>query len=208
MKGRTVAFLFLVAMVSVMPLSADILYSGPENIVLQAAPNATLAAAVQLAGIPASWDTLSFVIGVGAGGITVFPGAEVDLASTANIFPQISRFNFGDSYPSNPLFGSGGLILFGSGFAGDGDFYSATEFGTFGGGPNYSGWIHLNIQGSTSLAPKLTIIDWAYSNIVGDRISMGAVSESTIPEPSTLWSTVLVLVLAVLGKLIWRRSPS
>jgi hypothetical protein len=47
------------------------------------------------------------------------------------------------------------------------------RFGTFGGGPALSGWIHLSIQGSATSAPTITVIDWGYSDVVGQTITMG-----------------------------------
>ncbi len=193
---RSNAFVLLIAIGSIMPASADIIYSGIQDIVIQSGTQT-----IELAGVDASWDTISLVTGADGGGITIFPGAEVALASSATDFPDVTRFNFGDPFPSDPIYGSGGKIIYGPPpHPGDGDFYSAMLFGTFGGGPMYSGWIQLDVQNTGSPAASITVVDWAYSNVVGQTISMGEV-----PEPLSL-ACALFLMLSVLVGSAWRRT--
>jgi hypothetical protein len=171
-----------------------VIYSGPENIVIQGAPNSVVSGAIILAGVPSPWDTLEFgisTVGIGGGSNDVFAGANVALASTPGSFPVISRLNYGDLYPSNPAFASGSMILWGFGNGlGDGDFYSAIQFEDFGNGPVYSGWVHLNLKDTATSSPRITVVDWAYSDVVGGPISMGQV-----PEPATLFTVGLALTL-------------
>ena len=197
------AILFLGAFAWVGPASADVIYSGIQNIVFQAAPGMSATTTIVLAGDPASWDTLFLVTGPSSGGISVIGAAEVALASTPSDFPYITRLNFGDPFLSNPMFGSGGKILFGpaSGF-GDGEFYTQSLFGTFAGAA-YPGWVHFNIQDAASDAPSITVIDWAYSDVGGDRLLMGG-TVSAVPEPSALPS-ISVTILCIFGVACRRR---
>jgi hypothetical protein len=178
------------------PVFGTIIYSGPQNLLLQGVPNTSQSLTINLAGNLAGWDTLQLSIGANSiasvGTNDIFAGAGVALASTASGFPAVTEFNLGDPYPSSPLFGSGSEVLWGNGIAGgftDGAGYAATRFGTQGGGPAFSGWIHLRIQNSALPTASLTVIDWAYSDQVGQAISMGQ-----IPEPSTLSLLVFGLI--------------
>jgi len=123
----------------------------------------------------------------------------VSLASDAAIFPRVTRFNYGDAYPSNPLFVSGSGILWGFGFGpADGDFYSAMMLGTFSTGPGYVGWMHMLVENSATFNPTITVIDWAYSNQVGESIFMG---QTPAPEPSSivLFGSALLALAAAAG---------
>ena len=159
---------------------------------------------IPLAGVSAGWDTLQLGIsasGIGGGTNDIYAGAEVALASATGSFPVITRLNYGDPYPSSPVFGSGSEVLWGFGFGlGDGDFYTASEFGTFGGGPALLGWVHLSVENSSSIA-KITVIDWAYSDVAGETVAMGQ-----IPEPATLLMVASALAIGFLLRFVQHRS--
>jgi hypothetical protein len=175
--------------------SADVIYSGTQDIVIQGTIET-----IELAGVNASWDNISLGGDV-FGGNNIIPNAGVALAYSAGPFAATIRLNFGDPFPSGAIFPSGTEIISGSPpYAGDGDFYAAMLFGTFGGGPMYSVWIQLDMQNNGTPAANLTVVDWAYSNVVGETISMGAV-----PEPSSL-GYGLRLTLCMLAGSRWRRS--
>jgi hypothetical protein len=166
------------------PAFGSIIYSGPENLVLQGVPGTIQSLTIHLAGDPGSWDTLQLTI-AGADTNDIFPGAGVALASPAATFPAVTEFADGDPYPSNPVFGSGSEFLWSPFITGgftDGSIYAADLLGTQGGGPAYSGWIRLDIQNVALPTATITVLDWAYSKVVGQTISIGQVA----PEPSTL----------------------
>jgi hypothetical protein len=89
-----------------------------------------------------------------------------------------------------------------TGFAGF-RFYT----GTAGGMPLYHyGWIRVRWDDSVVLRYKdfaqfLTVIDWAYNNIVGQPIHVG--DTQSVPEPSTL--VLALLAAGVTGVQAWRR---
>jgi len=182
--------LLLVLCVGGTPAFANTIYSGLRNISLHGAPDTIVDFDLDLADDPGSWDTIRLdiaTIGMGGGANTVFDGAEVALASSSGSFPVITRLNNGDPFPSDPMFGSGSLILWGFGHgAADGDFFAAMEFGTFGGSPMYFGWIHLSVSNSFTSSPIITVIDWAYSDQPGQTITMGQSTPTPVPEPSTM----------------------
>jgi len=64
----------------------------------------------------------------------------------------------------------------------------------------YSGWIQLDVQNTGLSSASITVVDWAYSNVVGQTISMGEV-----PEPSSL-AYALFLLLSMLVRLAWLRA--
>ncbi len=168
-------------------VGADVIYSGLQNIVLEGVPGTQQTLSVNVAGGSTSWDRMQLsVSGTGQGGGTndIGAGAEVALASSAAIFPRITRFDYGEPFPVDPIFGSGSEILWGFGYGpADGSFYAAMMLGTFGTGPEYVGWIQLLVENSSTLSARITVIDWAYSNQVGEAIAMGQVAVS---EPSSL----------------------
>jgi len=189
-----------VNVVSVGSVSPAIIYSGPQNLSVQGVLNATQILSIDLAGDIGSSDNLQLSItSVSLGSVganDVVPGAEVALLSAPSDFPLVERLDFGDPFPSSFIVGSGSKILWQSSPPGGldiGEFkdvtgYAAMVFGTFGGGPQYSGWIHLSVEGYSLLMDplaKLTVIDWAYSDVVGERISMGQIIELPVPVPST-----------------------
>jgi len=178
------------ALASAGPARGNIIYSGLQNVVLQN-QNTTL----DLAGSPGTWDNLQLSIEGAAGGSNdIHAGAEVALASSSSSFPLVTRLGLGDPYPSSPLFGSGSEILWGFGTGpADGEFFAATKFATFGTGPAYLGWIHFNVQNSATSNASLTVIDWAYSDVAGQTLAMGAV-----PEPSYSLLIGLMLLLVIL----------
>jgi hypothetical protein len=187
---RSKAIVLLLATGLAVPGSADIIYSGIQDIVIQGGTQT-----IELAGVNASWDTISLGSSVLGGGDNIIPSAEVALASDAADFPDVTRFNFGDPFPTSPIFGSGTEIISGPPpYPGDGDFYSAMLFGTFKGGPMYTGWIQLDVQNTGSPDASITAIDWAYSDVVGQPISMGEV-----PEPRGL-AYLIFLVLPMLSR--------
>jgi Bacterial Ig-like domain (group 3) len=187
-----------------MPAFGSITYSGPQTVSLQGVAGTNQAITINLAGDPGTWDTLNIGIylnGSGGGANNIFAGAEVALASSSASFPVITRFQYGDPFPSNPIFGSGSEILWGFGTGpADGDFFAAVMFSTFGTGPAYSGWIHLKVSNSSTSSPTITLIDWAYSD---QPIAMGqggkptTLSSSANPavlgQPVTLTATVSAL---------------
>jgi hypothetical protein len=174
--SRTVSLLAIAAMWLGFGSSAFggvIYYSGVQNVLLEGVPGANRILSLDLAVDPGTWDNLQFSIstaGLGGGANDVWEGAPVSLASSAAAFPLVTRFDYGDPYPSNPVFGSGSLTLWGYGTGpADGDFYAAFQTGTSGGGPQYNGWIHLDVEKTDSSNPVVTVIDWAYS--IGESIS-------------------------------------
>jgi len=171
------------------PVFGSIIYSGPENLVLQGVPNAVQSLTIHLAGDPSSWDTLQLSIGATAidsiGTNDILPAAGVAFASTAASFPAVTEFGVGDPYPSNPTFGSGSELLWSPFITGgftNGTGYAAVLFGTQGGGSAYPGWIQLDIQDIGLPTASITVLDWAYSDEVGQAISIGQVAA---PEPAT-----------------------
>ena len=188
---RLSAFVLFIALGFMASASADIIYSGVQNIVIQGTTET-----IELADVNASWDTISLGADVFAGN-NIIPSAEVALASSTSNFPDVTRFNFGDPFPSDPIFGSGTEIISGPPpHPGDGDFFAAMRFGTFGGGPMYSGWIQLDMQNNGTPDASLTVVDWAYSNVVGQTISMG---EGEVPEPSSLCYAFLLSLCLIMG---------
>jgi hypothetical protein len=191
------------------------IFSGPQNLALQGVPNTLQTLVIPLAGVVASWDTLKLSIAATAnsslGGNDVIPSAGVALSSTTGTFPAITDYNFGDPFPSSPFVGSGTEILWGNGVGvwGDGSGYAAMVFGTQGGGPTYWGWLHLNIQNSALPTATLTVLDWSYSDVVGQAPVMGQV-----PEPSSVGMTAFGLLgtglvfLTRRGLVITRRKKS
>jgi hypothetical protein len=179
-----------------MPAPASIIYSGIQDIVIEGGTQT-----IELAGVNASWDTISLGSDIGGGGVNIVPGDEVALAFNPATFPDVARFNFGDPFPTGLVFGSGTEIISGPApHPGDGDFFSAMLFGTFGGGPEYPGWIQLDVQNTGLTDASITVVDWAYSDVVGQTISMGEV-----PEPSSLAYVLFFMLPVVLG-LAWRRA--
>jgi len=179
--------------------SADVIYSGIQNIVIQV-PFET----IELAGVDASWDTISLG-GEVFGGNNIIPSAEVALASSLT---ETLRLNFGDPFPTGAIFPSGTEIISGPppSFEGDGDFYAAMLFGTFGGGPMYEGWIQLDMQNNGTPEASLTVVDWAYANVVGETITMGeGESVSEVPEPSLVYLGSFLSLCLVAGSR-WRAS--
>jgi len=174
---------------TVTPVFGDIVYSGVQNMPLQGVAGTNQFWNIFLAGDPAAWDTLNLEIAQlasGGGANNIFPGAQVALASTLATFPVVTRFNSGDPFPSSPVFGSGSEILWGFGTAQtDGDFFAAMKLGTFGGGPQFTGWIHLKVQNSSNSCAAITVVDWAYSDQVGQTIAMGQKPASAGPASST-----------------------
>jgi len=166
------------------PAMADIVYSGPQNIVLQGAPDSNQFFNIFIAGAPASWDTLGIEIDTqneGLGVVNAIPGlSEVSLAMAPG--PEVTRFQSGDAFPSTPIFGSGSEILWGAGTGpNDGDFYAAMDIPTSGAQPEEEGWIHFNISGSATSSPIVTVKGWAYA--VGDAIS--SIGQTSSPPPSS-----------------------
>jgi len=207
-RPGSVFFLFLTFLIwgSFTSAFADLIYSGPRNILLQGVPGTVQSLVLDLGGTPGDSDDLQLSIaeiGLGGGTADSASGHWATLASSAGIFPVVSRYSNGDPYPSNPVFGSGSLILWGFGFGpADGNFFAATRFGN---GPEYSGWIHLIIQESATSNASITVVDWAFSNVVGQTIQMGQVSQ--VPEPSSF--ALLGGALPVCLLLFWiaRKSP-
>jgi len=201
------AFIVFLALANAGPASGDLIYSGLQNILLQGVPNSVQTLTLDLASDAGTWDNLQLEIseiGLGGGTNTIYPGAEVALASTPGSFPLVTRFTLGDPFPSTPLFGSGGETLWGFGTGpADGSFYSATRFGNFGGGPKYLGWVHLNVQNSSTDHAAITVIDWAYSDVVGQTVAIGET-----PEPSTFALTGSVLLIGLLFGTVRRRILS
>jgi len=188
------------AVASLTPAFGGTIYSGPQDLVLQGVPDTTQSLTIYLAGVAASWDTLQLSISSNSiaslGTNDIYSSAGVAFATTASTTPVATEFNFGDPYPSNPVFASGSEILWGNGAAGgftDGIGYAALGFGTQGGGPALSGWIQLSVQNSDLPTATLTVIDWAYSDVVGQNISM----EPEVPEPSTLLLLALSLIAGI-----------
>jgi len=210
----TFVWINVVSLNSVFPA---IIYSGPQNLSLEGILNTSQALFIDLAGDPAgTWDNLKLSIASSSfgsiGSNDVIPSAEVALASSFISFPLVQKLDFGDPYPSNPIFGSGSKVLwqFNPGASLDiGEFknvtgYAAVQFGTFG-SPQYLGWMQLSVENYSSLGdplPKLTVIDWAYSNVIGERISIGQ-----IPEPSTFSLFFLGLLIFVIYNLSMRLKP-
>jgi len=194
------------------PAHADIIYSGLKNISLQGTkPLQTLS--INVAGGAGSWDRLTLwmsTIGLGGGSNAIVATSEVALGSTWAIFPRVARYNFGDPFPSDVMYGSGSEILWGHGFGpADGDFYTPMFLGSFGGGPKYVGWIHLQVVDSDTAMPTLTVVDWAYSDVLWRRIAMGQAGPTPAPEPSSLslllFAGIGLMTKYVLGRL---RAPT
>jgi len=210
----TFVWINVVSLNSVFPA---IIYSGPQNLSLEGILNTSQALFIDLAGDTAgTWDNLKLSIASGSfgsvGSNDVIPSAEVALASTFISFPLVQKLDFGDPYPSNPIFGSGSKILwqFNPGASLDiGEFkdvtgYAAVQFGTFG-GPQYLGWLQLSVENYSSLGDplsKLTVIDWAYSDVIGERIAIGQIA-----EPSTFSLFFLGLFIFVIYNLSMRLKP-
>ncbi len=182
----------------------NVIYSGPQDILLQGVPDTFQRITIHLAGDAGTWDLLDLGIAgtsLGGGTNTIYSGAEVALAANSGL---IMRLNLGDPFPAGPVFGSGGEILWGFGTGPrDGDFFAAALFGTFGTGPAFSGWVHLNVQGSSTNTASLRVVDWAYSDRVGETIAMGQV-----PEPSTFSFLALSFVAGALFRIVKRRPRS
>ena len=195
-----------------MPAFGNITYSGLQTVSLQGAPGTNQALTINLAGDPGTWDSLNLGIylptdGSGGGANNIFASADVALASSSGGFPLITRFKYGDPFPSNPVFGSGSEILWGFGTGpADGDFFAALMFSTFGTGPAYLGWIHLKVSNSSTSSPTIAVIDWAYSD---QPIAMGQGGKSTtlsssanpavLGQPVTLTATVSSLAATPTG---------
>ncbi len=201
-------FVFVfVAAGSVMTASADVTFSGIQNIVLQGVPNSDQALNIELKGIASSTDTLNLIIddfpSFGDpfdGSNTVIPGtADVGLALGSA--PLADPLQFGDPYPSNPQFGSGSILLYGFGFGPhDGDFYYPLESET----SSLTGWIQLVIQNSNAANESITVVDWAVSDTPGVTLAMGEVG--AVPEPSSWLLTASAIALGFLARLR-RRGP-
>ena len=166
---------------------AGVIYSGLQDISLDGVAGTLQRISINVVGGLTSWDRIQFSIGeVGPslGTNDIFGDAEVALASSTALFSRVTRFGFGDPFPADPLYGSGSEILWGSVYGrADGNFYAAMMLGTFGTGPSYVGWIHLLVENSSAPGARLTVIDWAYSDQIGQSIAMGQVA---VPEPSSL----------------------
>ncbi len=176
------------------PAYGSAVYSGVQDLVLQGSPSSDVLLDIELAGVAASWDTIQFEIDAvsnsSTGANDVVAGAGVALASTTD-FPFVAELSLGDPFPSSPVYGSGGKPLWESGVSGgftNGSGYAAMLFSTQGGGPAYSGWIHLQLANSGSATASLTVIDWAYSDVPGQTVTIGQT-----PEPSGLVLTSLGL---------------
>ncbi len=191
-----------------MPAFGYITYSGLQNVSLQGVPGTTQVLTINLVGDPGSWDSLNLGIssttdGSGGGTNNIFASAEVALASSSGGFPLITRFQYGDPYPSSPVFGSGSEILWGFGTGpADGDFFAAVAFSTFGTGPAYSGWIHLRVSNSSTSSPTITVIDWASSDqpiAMGQRGKSTTLSSSASPAVLGQRVTLTATVTSIAG---------
>jgi hypothetical protein len=185
------------------------MYSGLQNITLRGVPNATQILTIDLAKDPGTWDTLQLEIAddpmPGSIGITtIHPGAEVALASAPGDFPFVTRLGDGDPYPSGAILGSGSKFLWVGTSAPDGDFFAATQFGTFGTGQAYSGWIHFIVQNTSTSSASMTVIDWAYSDVIGETIAMGQIP---VPEPSSLALLLSSLLSGMVFPFTRRQCP-
>src|SRR5262247_1477852 len=162
-----VAFFLWINLLSFNSVFPATIYSGTQNLSLESILNTTQLLLIDLAGdSTGSWDNLQLSItstpfGSGSVGANdAFFGAEVALASSVSNLPLVERLDFGDSYPVNPVFASGSVILWQFNPAAGldrGEFrdvtgYAALQFGTFGGGPSYFGWIQLNVENYNSLS--------------------------------------------------------
>jgi hypothetical protein len=187
-----IATTFLASSVFPNPLLGTVVYSGIQNLTLQGTGNGTQASTIVIAGDPVgTWDQLRLsVFPQGPGGSAasndVIGGSwDVILASYwgANAngapYPFVKRLRYGDPSPEFPFTGSGSSLLwiydpgrlsgvFDAGEFTDGSGYAAMKLS---GG--YLGWIQLRVSGYRSSTPTLTIVDWAYSNVIGEIISMG-----------------------------------
>jgi hypothetical protein len=194
--------LFFALIVLGAPAFGSAVYSGVQDLVLQGTPSSDVLLDIELAGVAASWDTIQFEIDAvsnsSTGANDVVAAAGVALASTTD-FPFVAELNLGDPFPSSPVYGSGGKLLWESGVSGgftNGSGYAAMLFSTQGGGPAYSGWIHLQVANAGTATASLTVIDWAYSDVPGQTLAMGQA-----PEPSAL----VLVALGLLGLLICMR---
>lgn len=165
-------------------------YSGPKNLVLQGVPGTTQNLIINLAGDPASWDTLQLsVTSTGAASSASNPlgaAAGVALAGSATNAPAALAFNFGDSIPGNAVWV--GSTLWGNGITGgfsDGDSYATFLTGAQQGGPYYEGWIHFKIQNSALPTATLTVVDWAYT-IYPVPFTMGEIFVTGVPAGNVI----------------------
>jgi hypothetical protein len=161
-----------------------IVYSGPRNIVIQGSPTANVTSTINLANGAGSWDRISFTItppNRAAGSVRTGSEAEVAVVVAPGDY-LARRLAVGESFPAGAVFGSSsffGTALWDT--PSDGDFYVSINLGRFGTGPYYPGWMHLKLENSATTTPKLTVIDWAYSDQVDQKPSMG--QTSGIPGP-------------------------
>jgi hypothetical protein len=191
----TLTYLALGAVLTMNTAFATVIYDAP-NVTLTGVPNSLQSLTIALGSVPAAWNTLKFSVASFAqtGGTNdAVPGSWAVLGSSSSAtFPLIARLNSGDPFPSAAAFGSGSMVFWGFGLgSGDGNFFAPLELGA----PfdNYHGWVHIDIQGTSTATPTITILEWAYGD-AGERLAMGQ-----LPEPGTAaaMGLGLAIVLAI-----------
>jgi hypothetical protein len=168
-----------------------IVYSGPKNIVIQGLTSGPVITSINLAGGSGTWDRITFHVNGSApptyckASVRVGADSEVGLTTGASL-AVVTRFSQGASFPTPPLFLTDACGYLSPYFshqnlsdeARDEDFYVAMVLGHFGNatGPSYSGWMHVRVEGSATTTPRITVVDWAYSDQVSQKPSMGQTS--------------------------------
>jgi hypothetical protein len=178
----TLTYLALGAVLTMSTAFATVIYDAP-NVTLTGVPNSLQSLTIALGSVPAAWNTLKFSVASFAqtGGTNdAVPGSWAVLGSSSSAtFPLIARLNSGDPFPSAAAFGSGSMVFWGFGLGSPFD--------------NYHGWVHIDIQGTSTATPTITILEWAYGD-AGERLAMGQ-----LPEPGTAaaMGLGLAIVLAI-----------
>ncbi len=179
-------------------------YSGPKNLVLQGVPGTTQSLLINLAGDPASWDTLQLSITSSASASSASnplgSAAGVALAGSATNAPAALAFSFGDSLPGNAIWV--GSTLWGNGITGgfsDGDAYATFLTGAQLGGPYYEGWIHFKIQNSALPTATLTVVDWDYLLYPVLPYTIGEIPASGVPAGDVITQSPAAGTLVPVG---------
>ena len=191
---RTANFALSTLMLTAATAWGGIVYSGPKNIVFQGSPTTEVKNSINLAGSTASWDRITFVFtpnGVRpySGWVLLSDDSQVGIVA-GRVDPVAMRMTAGTPFPAGARFSympsSGVSGAYGQGIwsiPADGEFYSAIGLGLgVTGETYYPGWIHLKVENSATTSPRLTIIDWAYSDQMNQKPSMG--QTSGVPGPS------------------------
>lgn len=204
------------------PALANTVYSGTQNLVLQGTASATQSLTIAIAGdAVGSWDQLKLSVFPegpdGSGGaydavlgswvtLAAFPGAD----PSNPLYPYVQNLEFGDPIPTTGFNWSGSPLFWlydtgrvsPPGIIDAGEFKDGTGYAAMVLVGGYYGWIHLSVSGYQSATPTLTVIDWAYSNVAGESLSIGQGDPTPAPEPGGGG----VLTVSILGLLVISRN--